>query len=472
MISVFAARFTGPSRRWIWIALMAAIPMLGACQTLQDITKDPEPEVTEPPETLAEETDPAEEEEIAETRIVIPADVLDEDPFLLDSVGGAQKKPGAQIAFLAPLSGRHAKAGQALLDGAQMSLFDMRNKAATLIPFDTQGTPDGARQAAAKAVAAGADIVLGPLLSPSVDAAAPVARRARLNMLSFSNNPTVAGSGVYVMGFSPAEQVRTIIDFAVQDGRENFALLVPAGPYGQLIMDTVRETVPQYRARLTHARFFDPKATDYGELVVEISNYDARRQALVREKKQLAAKTDEASKRALRRLEELDTLGDPPFDAILVAATSNVALRTMAAQLAYYDVDQPAVRVLGLQLWDEFPRLQTEPSLIGSWYPAPAGELLDNFRQRYQRFYGQGPLRLASLGYDAMALAAVLAGDGTQPNYDAASLTNPQGFLGVDGLFRLLPQGVVQRSYAIQEITSSQIDTIKPAQTTFQPLVN
>ncbi len=475
MISIFAARYTGSRRSWAWIVLLALIPALAACQTTLPGLGGPKPDpvATEPPKPLEPEAQEEESaEEVAETRIVIPSAVLNEDPFLLDDIAGGADKPGAQIAFLAPLSGRHAGAGQALYEGAQMSLFDMRNPAASLIPFDTKGTPDGAREAAAKAIAAGADIVLGPLLSPSVDAAAPVARRAGVNMLSFSNNPSVAGAGVYVLGFSPAEQVRSIVDTAAQEGRERFAVLAPAGAYGQLVIDTVQATVAQYRARMTHVRFFDPQATDYGEMIIDISNYDARRQALIREQRQLADKTDEASKRALRRLEELDTLGDPPFDAILVAATSNVSLRTLAAQLAYYDVDQPAVRVLGMQLWDEFPRLYTEPSLIGSWYPAPSGALLDRFRDRYQAFYGRGPLRLASLGYDAMALAAVLAGDGNDPQYDARALTNPQGFLGVDGLFRLLPQGVAQRSYAIQEITGAGVDTIKPALTTFQPVVN
>ena len=264
----------------------------------------------------------------------------------------------------------------------------MRNPAATLMPFDTGGTPDGARQAAANAVAAGADLVIGPLLSTSVGGAAPVVRQAGLNMLSFSNNPTIAGGGVYVLGFSPAEQVRAIVDMAAAEGRARFAVLVPAGPYGELVLQTAQNAVAQYGARITHVRYFDPKATDYGEMVIEISNYDARRQALAAQKRQLAAKTDEASKRALRRLEELDTLGDPPFDAVLLAATNDVSLRTLAAQLAYYDVDQPAVRVLGLQLWDEFANLQAEPSLVGSWYPAPASALLETFRERYSRFYG------------------------------------------------------------------------------------
>lgn len=463
-----AIRAARPGRFAGLLALVLWLPLSTACQTINLGGQDEAPATAQAPEEKPDEA----EEEPAETRIIVPKTVLNEDPFLLDDIAGQQEKPGAQIALLVPLSGQHAGVGQALMEGAQMALFDMRNPAANLIPFDTRGTPDGAREAAVKAVQAGADIILGPLLTTSVEAAAPIARRSGVNLLSFSNNPAVVGGGVYALGFSPAEQVRTIVDFAVGQGATRFAVLAPTGPYGELVVQSMQTTVPTYPARLVTARFIDQNAHDYAELITEMSNYDGRRQALLSERRSLAGKSDEASKAALRRLEELETLGDPPFDAILLAATSNTTLRTVAAQLAYYDVDQPAVRILGLQVWDEFPRLQTEPSLIGSLYPAPANERLDQFRTRFAQFYGKRPQRLASLGYDAMALCAVLAGDGENPNYSTATLTNEQGFLGVDGLFRLLPSGVAQRSYAIREITRTSIETLEPARTTFTPLVN
>ena len=468
--SAFRASAFRPRRLAALLAMAVWLPLTVGCQTLSLGQQEEAPPAAEAPEADADTDASAEAQK--ETRIIVPRTVLNEDPFLLDGVAAARDKEGAQIALLVPMTGQHGAVGQALLEGAQMALFDMRNPAANLIPFDTRGTPDGARDAAVQAVQAGADIILGPLLTASVEAAAPIARRSGISLLSFSNNPAVAGGGVYALGFSPAEQVRTIVDFAVGQGASRFAVLAPTGPYGELVVGSMQTTVPNYPARLISARFIDESAHDYADLITAISNYDGRRRALLAERRSLSGKTDEASKAALRRLEELDTLGDPPFDAILLATTSNTTLRTVAAQLAYYDVDQPAVQILGLQLWDEFSRLQTEPSLIGSWYPAPANERLDQFRSRFTQFYGRRPQRLASLGYDAMALCAVLAGDGTEPNYSAATLTNEQGFLGVDGLFRLQPNGVVQRSYAIREITRTSIETPEPARTTFTPLVN
>ena len=225
---------------------------------------------------------------------------------------------------------------------------------------------------------------------------APIARNGGLSTLSFSNNPAVASTDTYVMGFSPAEQVRTLVEHALVEGKTRFAVLAPQGPYGQLVVRALRETVQEYQATLVSTRFVDGNSPDFSEAIIDISNFNQRKKAGAGEGN-LKARNDATSAAALRRLEELDTLGDPPFDAILLPMTSETALRTAAAQLAYYDVDQPAVRVLGLQIWEEFPRLTTEPSLVGSWYPAPDGSQMARFRQRYQSLSNAPSHRLARL---------------------------------------------------------------------------
>lgn len=450
---------------------VVALILLAACETAGG---DTGPEITPPGDAAATETD----EDTAAAPS--PADLFEEDPFLLETLGqppsGVRlERPGAQIGLLAPLSGPNAEIGRALLEGAQMALFDVGAADATLIPIDTRGAPEGAAEAAREAIGRGADILIGPLLAASVEAVKPIAAQSGVPVVSFSNNPTVADDGAFVLGFSPAQQVRAIVDFAVREGATRFAVIAPNTPYGELVVQTVQETVPLYAATISKIRFVDPTATDFSETIIEMSDYELRREALLEEVRALEGETDEASRAALRRLELFDTLGEPDFDAILVPADSENALRTLSAQLAYYDVDQPTVRVLGLQIWDEYSALSTEPSLIGAWYPAPDSALLTQFRDRYQRFYGRPPLRLASLGYDATALAAVLArggvGGGASP-YSRLALTNPQGFLGVDGLFRLNPDGAAQRAYAIREITRSGLRTIQPAATSFEPAVN
>ena len=112
------------------------------------------------------------------------------------------RRPGERrVALLLPLSGNLSSLGQDLLDAAQLAVFDVADDSLVLLPIDTGGTRDDARVAAETAVDRGADLILGPLLATSVTAAAPVARANGLNIVAFSNDRSVAGDGVFTIGF-------------------------------------------------------------------------------------------------------------------------------------------------------------------------------------------------------------------------------------------------------------------------------
>jgi ABC-type branched-subunit amino acid transport system substrate-binding protein len=83
----------------------------------------------------------------------------------------------------------------------------------------------------------------------------------------------------------------------------------------------------------------------------------------------------------------------------------------------------------------------------------------------YKSTYNEEPPRLTTLAYDATALAAALAKRGAR--FDQAALTNPNGFAGLDGIFRLKPNGEVERGLAILEITSLGSDVIDSAPPSF-----
>ena len=82
------------------------------------------------------------------------------------------------------------------------------------------------------------------------------------------------------------------------------------------------------------------------------------------------------------------------------------------------------------------------------------------------------PPRLSSLAYDATALAAVLARTGQQrtgqPAFDRAALSNPNGFAGIDGIFRFNGSGLVERGLAVLEIRQRRIIEVDPSPKTFQ----
>jgi ABC-type branched-subunit amino acid transport system substrate-binding protein len=380
-----------------------------------------------------------------------------------------------RVAILLPLSGANATLGRAMLNAAQLSLFELADKNFVLMTYDTRGDANGAAQAAESATRDGAGLILGPLLAESVAAARARVQDigAGLNIVAFSNSREVAGDGVFILGFTPRQQVTAILDYAASEGVSRVVALAPDNGYGRAVVDAAWS----HSGGLFETVYYDPLASDFTEQVKTLARYSQRRGALREHRQALSEAGDDASLRTLRRLEQRDTLGDPPFDAVLLPE-SGKNLRTLSSLLSYYDVDAPSVRLLGLRSWDLTPNLAAEPALKGAWFSATPEEGRIGFGARYKAAFGARPPRHASLAYDATALAIVLARTADGANGDAgavfnrAALMSRSGFLGVDGVFRFQADGVAERPFTIFEVTGGGVVVRRPAPQTFQRLTN
>ena len=267
-----------------------------------------------------------------------------------------------KIGILLPLSGRRELLGRELLDAAQIAVFDLADKDFVIYPFDTKGTEAGAAAAAQKAVRTGVDLILGPLLASSVRAVRPVAASAGVSVVAFSNSHEVAGDGVFILGFVPQQQVDAIVDYAVEEGLYRYAVLAPNDAYGRAVVAAFKGAIAEHEAEIVRLEYYDAAATDFSRPAKAIADYDRRHKALLEQRAMLEARDDEVSKQTLKRLEKLDTLGDVAFDAVLLPGRGQ-QLKAIASLLSFYDVDQPAVRLLGLSNWAQTANIEAEPSL-------------------------------------------------------------------------------------------------------------
>lgn len=336
------------------------------------------------------------------------------------------------VALLLPLTGPSGTLGQAMLNAAQMALFDLGSDRLELLTRDTQGTPAGAASAAQAVLASGAQLILGPLLAGEVEAVKPIARAAHVPVIAFSTATQLAGGGTYLMGFTPDQEIARVTAYAHAHGHDRFAVFAPRVPYGQVVADAVREAVTTAGGTLVRIEFYDPSL---GDIAAAVRSFAAEGH-------------------------DYDALFLPEGDG---------RLKTLAPQLPYFGIDPDDVKFLGTGLWDE-PGLGTEPSLDGGWYAAPPPALRAVFEQHYRELYKTAPPRLATLGYDATALAAVLSRAPQGADFSDAALTNPNGFSGVDGIFRLRTDGLVQRGLAVLEVHRGAGTVIDPAPQSFQDI--
>ena len=406
-------------------------------------------------EEVVEETPPvsdSEEQALAELTEAVEAEL---------ERASARTPEVVKVGLLLPLTGSLTGEGAALLDAAQLALFDVADGRFRLEPRDTGGTAEGALSAAEGLLAGGSELLLGPLLSEEVRAVTTTARIAGVNMVAFSTDTEVAGDGVYLLGHTSRQQVDRLVAYAVESGLTRFAVLAPSTPYGRSVAAQTRDAVAKAGGEFARVAFYAADASDAEDVVRGLADYDQRHGALVAQRDALSQRDDEISARALRRLEGLDTLGDVAFDALLLP-DGGESLRQVVPLLPYYDIDPAKVRFLGTGLWDN-PETLGEPTLVGGWYVGPPPEARAGFVGRFEKTYGYTPHRIASLAYDATALAAALARGQGGASFDAASLASPRGFFGTGGIFRFSPEGLPERGLAVLEIAGrGDIRVISP----------
>ena len=164
-------------------------------------------------------------------------------------------------------------------------------------------------------------------------------------------------------------------------------------------------------------------------------------------------------------LKRVETLGEIPYDAVFMPE-GGLALRNLAPLLPYFDVDPRRVKFVGTGLWDD-PELGQEPPLHGGWYAAPDAGLWRKFSNHYADKFQTRPARLASIAYDAVALAARLAAVHASAPFRPQTLTEPNGFAGIDGILRLTPNGLAERGLAVHEIQRKKAVLVSPAPASF-----
>jgi len=350
------------------------------------------------------------------------------------TLSGATVKVGLVLPF--GKGGDAGKIAAGLKQAAELALFDVNGASIALIPKDSRGTAEGAAAAAREAIAAGAELIIGPLFAQEVQGVATVAQQANVPVVAFSSDRSVAGNGVYLLSFLAGEDVNRVVSYASAGGRHSFAALIPQTPYGAVVEKVFHTAVLKAGGRVALIEHYAVDANAVADPVNRLKS------AFVSAK---AAGT--------------------PIDALLLPGGQDV-LPIVAPMLPYNAIDTKSVKLLGTGGWD-YPAVSNEAALIGGWFAGPDPAGWADFSGRYAKSYGTQPVRLASLGYDAVTLALALAANPAGQRFTSEKLTRSSGFAGVDGLFRLRPDGTCERGLAILEVAKFGTHAIDAAPSAF-----
>lgn len=330
-----------------------------------------------------------------------------------------------RIALLVPLGGSAADVGQALANATTMALLDTSAENLRITTYDTSR---GAASAARQAIADGNRLILGPLLADNVSAVQAAARPANVPAIAFSNDASVASSDVFVMGHTPEQSVARTVRYARSNGSSRFAALVPEGDYGQKAYGALQNSL-----------------RDFGGSLIGFEQYARGNTSIVG---------------AAQRLRQRGG-----YDTVLIAEGARLAVQA-AGQLRSDGAQ--GTRLLGTELWSGESAVTRSADVEGALFSAVSDGRFRRFSDSYEARFGTKPFRIATLGYDSVLLTLRIArewrvGDAFPVN----RLYDTGGFLGVDGPFRFMRNGVAQRALEVRQVRGNQVIAVEAAPTSF-----
>lgn len=331
-----------------------------------------------------------------------------------------------KIALLLPLSGGNAAIGKSLANATTQALLDTGALNIRITRYDTA---TGATAAAQQAIRDGNRLILGPLLSDNVTAAAKVATPAGVPIISYSNDTSVASDMVFIMGFVPDQSIERVVRYARSQGLSRFAGLIPDGVYGQRASSSLLRAV-----------------RNAGGSVVRLENY---------------SRSNNSLETAVKKLSEVGN-----YDALLIADNGQTAIRAIPMVRRS---GAASARILGTELWNTDASLSGAPSIRNAWFASVSDQLYRQYATKYRQRFGDSPFRLSSLGYDSVLLTFRVARDwpmGTA--FPVDQLLESSGFVGLDGAFRFNRSGIAERALEVQEVRQSGNAIISAAPRTFE----
>ena len=338
------------------------------------------------------------------------------------------------VALLVPQSSDGtAQIAADLENAARLAAAQLDDLEIDLRVYDTAGDATVAASVAQQAVDDGAKIILGPLYAEAANAAGTAVADDGINVLSFSNNTTIAGGNVFVLGKTFDNTARRIVSFAAEQGKERAMVIHSDRIDGQMGLNAFQSASADSNLRIVSAQSFELTQESVVNTVPLI--------------------------RASAEIEDVDTL--------FLTSSSAGALPLLAQLLPEAGLDPANVQYVGLTRWDIPPQTLELNGLQGGWFAVPDLTRTENFSTQFQEQFGNRPHQLASLAFDGIAAIGALAQAGFDDILTREALTQPSGFQGVDGIFRLKDDGTNERGLAIATVQDKQVLIIDPAPRSF-----
>lgn len=360
------------------------------------------------------------------------------DPSMMASgtSGGPSINTNAPVpvALLVPRSDSGAgSVARSLENAARLAVASLDGVQIDLRVYDTGGNAQRAAVQAETAVADGAQIILGPLFGEAANAAGVAVSDNNVNVLSFSNNQSIAGGNVFILGATFQNTATRLLKYASRQGRDSVVIVHPSNVEGQFGKAAIQAAAASSGVRVTSVQSFPFSQAGVTAAV-----------PLIR-----------------------DAVTSTGADSIFLTSTAAGALPLFLDLLPAAGIDPATTQYIGLSRWDVPPQILSMAGAQGSLFTLTDPSATNAFESRYRAQFGSDPHQLAGLAFDGINAIGSLVRQGRSDALTGRALTQSSGFQGATGVFRIRPDGTNERGLAVATVRNNQVTILDPAPSGF-----
>jgi len=319
-----------------------------------------------------------------------------------------------KIGILLPLSGKNKTLGKSISNALEMALFESKSKNIELLFKDSGDDLEKAILASKEIEKEGGSIIIGPIFSFQ---ASEIRKNISkdIPIFSFTNDESIKSEGLWILGFSPQQQINAIFSEMLHHSVTDISIIVPNNIYGDVILQASRRASILRNIKINHIHRYDRDAKDFSNFSEFLNKEDASQ------------------------------------DNGLLIVASGKQLKEISSRAQYRGLSPKEIKYFGISGWNN-DEILGEPSLLGGHFVAPQQFSYETFVSRYFKLYDMVPNEISGLAYDILALISIGLKDSKNIKDLRSFLISPTGFTGIFGFFKISSHGEIQRKFISYEV--------------------
>ncbi|MGR3434845.1 MAG: penicillin-binding protein activator [Shimia sp.] len=363
------------------------------------------------------------------------------------AVTGGSSGGSVNVAVLVPKGASNpgvAFLGSALETSARLAASEIRGATVNLTVYDTAGSAGQAAARATEAVAAGADVIVGPLFAENANAVGLAVAGTGTPVLAFSNNPEIAGGNVFILGNTFQNGADRVVQYARGQGKRRMLVVHARTTVGSIGRDAVLRALAQNGVENAGAQGYD----------FSVAGLEAQVRPIA------------------------DRAREAGADAILFTSDNADVLNYFGTRLPEAGAGPDALQYATLARVNAIPAVVSSGSMDGAWFATPDLGRIAAYRNRFKGAAGAAPegvttveydlaIDTSSVAFDAVAAIGALVARGGRDPLSLANLAQSSGYQGATGIFRLRGDGTNQRALAVATMREGRVVTLDGAPNRF-----